>query len=110
MAEKSTDTKLIFVETLEKSPEERRAYLDRVCGTNTELRQRVEEWLLPSALALLPMGLVALQPDLGEIAVLIPVDPGRALGRALAILKWNCSANSARRGGNEGRTAPAQHE
>jgi hypothetical protein len=42
MADKPTDTKLIFAEALDKSPEERKAYLDRVCGTNTELRQHVE--------------------------------------------------------------------
>ena len=42
MAEKPTDTKLIFAEALDKPPEERNAYLDRVCGTNTELRQHVE--------------------------------------------------------------------
>jgi hypothetical protein len=42
MASKSTNTKLIFAEALERSPEERKAYLDRVCGTDTELRQQVE--------------------------------------------------------------------
>ena len=45
MAAKPTDTKRIFAEALERSPEERKAYLDRVCETDTELRQRVKALL-----------------------------------------------------------------
>jgi serine/threonine protein kinase/Tol biopolymer transport system component len=42
MADKPTDTKLIFAEALGMSPGERKAYLDQVCGTDTELRQHME--------------------------------------------------------------------
>ena len=45
MADKPEDTKLIFAEALDKAPEARKAYLDRVCETDAELRQCVEALL-----------------------------------------------------------------
>jgi serine/threonine protein kinase/Tol biopolymer transport system component len=46
MAEESRDTKAIFADALEKKIlEERKAYLDRACGTDAALRKRVETLL-----------------------------------------------------------------
>jgi len=42
MEDRPKDTKLIFAEALPMSSEERKAYLDQVCGADTELRQHVE--------------------------------------------------------------------
>jgi len=39
---------ILFAEALEKSPEERPAFLDEACGGDTELRQRVEQLLRSS--------------------------------------------------------------
>ena len=38
--------------------------------------RRAGEWVLPAAIALLPMGLVAMQPDLGTAMTIVPVTLG----------------------------------
>ena len=46
MASQEQTVEQLFSAALDRSPEDRRAFLDRVCVASPELRQRVDELLL----------------------------------------------------------------
>jgi hypothetical protein len=81
MTAKPTDTKLIFAEALERSPEERKAYLDRVCGTDAELRQQVE--ILLNAYAQAGEGFLEITPVDADITLDADLRKSNAEGRTL---------------------------
>ena len=82
MAEESTDIKVIFAEALAiEDPEQRKAYLDRVCKANQKLRAEIEQLLD----AHLQAGDFLEAPPVGAEATLdAPVSiegPGTKIGR-----------------------------